>query len=200
MRLGTHISARLRRGLSIRSLGPNEARLYYDAAVGAMALALSVAFGFLFLPDFHTNSGNLFLAGLPLLALFFNAVFGIYTRLKSATGTKKALVLLFSVICSCLCGALLGAQAAPVVLWGLAAVAPMSVARLLLNLPYSKHHKLAAIAVNQRGPVVVIGGAGYIGSHTVDLLLREGRRVRVLDRLMYGRESWPNSPATVTSS
>jgi FlaA1/EpsC-like NDP-sugar epimerase len=35
-------------------------------------------------------------------------------------------------------------------------------------------------------PVLVIGGAGYIGSLLVDKLLRSGRRVRVLDSLVYG--------------
>ena len=35
-------------------------------------------------------------------------------------------------------------------------------------------------------PVLVIGGAGYIGSLLVEKLLRSGRRVRVLDSLIYG--------------
>lgn len=35
-------------------------------------------------------------------------------------------------------------------------------------------------------PVLVIGGAGYIGSLLVEKLLRSGRRVRVLDSLLYG--------------
>jgi nucleoside-diphosphate-sugar epimerase len=121
--------------------------------------------------------------------LSFNGLFGIYSRLKSARGTKKALTLVLSVVCSCLCGIWVGMPSEHVVLWGMLAFGPMSLARLLLNLPYSKHQKLAAIAVNHRGPVVVIGGAGYIGSHVVDLLLREHKRVRVLDRFMYGRES-----------
>ena len=36
--------------------------------------------------------------------------------------------------------------------------------------------------------LVVIGGAGYIGSHVVAILLDNGYRVRVLDRLVYGRK------------
>ncbi len=35
---------------------------------------------------------------------------------------------------------------------------------------------------------IVTGGAGFIGSHMVDLLLRRGYRVRVIDNLVGGRE------------
>jgi nucleoside-diphosphate-sugar epimerase len=62
-------------------------------------------------------------------------------------------------------------------------------ARVILHLGNSRSREIAAVAVNVRGPVLVIGGAGYIGSHAVEQLLRNGYSVRVLDKLMYGDES-----------
>ncbi len=45
----------------------------------------------------------------------------------------------------------------------------------------------SALSIPNPGkPVLVIGGAGYIGSILVGELLRQGRRVRVLDSLVYG--------------
>jgi UDP-glucose-4-epimerase GalE len=41
---------------------------------------------------------------------------------------------------------------------------------------------------DQAAPILVTGGAGYIGSHTVRLLAGQGRRVVVLDNLVFGHE------------
>jgi nucleoside-diphosphate-sugar epimerase len=53
--------------------------------------------------------------------------------------------------------------------------------------PFERDGRLAFLSfLSNTRPVVVVGGAGYIGTRVVALLLAEGFRVRVLDRLMYG--------------
>ncbi len=37
-------------------------------------------------------------------------------------------------------------------------------------------------------PILITGGAGYIGSHTVRLLAQQGRKIVVLDNLVFGHE------------
>jgi len=188
-RLQTILQARLGRRLAPGMLGPNEARIAYDLAIGLLALVASLAFCQAFLPQVNWLAQLPSLGLLPVLLLGFNWLFGIYSRLKTAPGRLKAMVLFASVLCTCAVEYMLPGNMPPVILWGLIAYAPLALARLLLSLPYGKHKTLASIAVNQRGPVLVIGGAGYIGSHTVDLLLQNGYSVRVLDRLMYGQQS-----------
>jgi nucleoside-diphosphate-sugar epimerase len=187
--LQTYIQARLGRTLAPHSLGPNEARIAYDLGVSSFALVLAISFCALFLPRFEWTAEVAALSLLPVLLLVWNWIFGIYTRLKLAPGRVKAAVLLVAVVCAGGIEFLWLRNPAPIILWGLITYAPLALARLLLNLPYSKHKTLSSIAVNQRGPVLVIGGAGYIGAHTVDLLLQAGFSVRVLDRLMYGEQS-----------
>ena len=59
--------------------------------------------------------------------------------------------------------------------------------RLVLQRP---HHEEARREMNGARPIAVVtGGAGFIGSHMVDLLLDRGYRVRVIDNLVGGREA-----------
>lgn len=50
-------------------------------------------------------------------------------------------------------------------------------------------HKPKDEGIFPPGRILVIGGAGYIGSFLIDILLEEGYKVSVLDLLLYGKES-----------
>jgi nucleoside-diphosphate-sugar epimerase len=182
------VASRLARGWSVSSLGPNEARVVFDLAIGSAGLIATILFERF--SDGGLPANSWLLATLPVVFLAANFASGLYTWLKRARSRVKALVLVGTVIASCLIATLLGAPTSGALLWGMLVVGPATIARLLLGLPYSKHSALVTtLVVHPHGPVVVLGGAGYIGSHTVDLLLERGYQVRVLDRLMYGRQS-----------
>ena len=186
MNLGAYLRARGRRGLGVAALGPNEARVLFDFALAASAWIAALAFLKQFAPG--VDAPLLRTSMLPVVCLAAMAGFGIYTRLRLASPSRKALALAISVGTTTVVGWMAGVAPAVLVLWALLTLPTAVVARLLLGLPYSRRASLTALAVTRHGPVLVIGGAGYIGSLTVERLLEQGHRVRVLDRLMYGSE------------
>jgi nucleoside-diphosphate-sugar epimerase len=182
------IISRRGRGWTVASLGPNEARILFDVAAGLCALGATVSFLGLFGSASGQSWPSAGLLAAPFLFVAFNAVLGLYTRLKIARATSKARVLVVSVLTTALGCLVLGATGAEVVLWSLLLAPPVVLARLLLALPFAKYQTLVTtLVLNRHGPVAVLGGAGYIGCHAVELLLQKGYEVRVLDRLMYGR-------------
>ncbi len=48
---------------------------------------------------------------------------------------------------------------------------------------------------SSHAPILITGGAGYIGSHTVRLLASQGRKIVVLDNLVFGHEQAIIDPA-----
>jgi nucleoside-diphosphate-sugar epimerase len=188
MRLLMLIRARVNRGLGPQSLGPNEARILYDGFVGTVGAITALGFSVAYLHQQNPRTISL-LATLPVQLIFFNFAFGIYSKLRTAPWRQKSLSLLASVLVCCGVSLLLGAASSSISLWLLLVYAPLAMPRLLLALFYIRNPKLISIAVNHQGVTLVIGGAGYIGSHTVDLLLQKGKPVRILESLMYGRES-----------
>jgi UDP-glucose 4-epimerase len=51
-----------------------------------------------------------------------------------------------------------------------------------------KFHPPVTFMSHSNAPILVTGGAGYIGSHTVRLLVGQGRKVVVLDNLVFGHD------------
>jgi nucleoside-diphosphate-sugar epimerase len=52
----------------------------------------------------------------------------------------------------------------------------------------SKSNKTVKELNNTEGPILVIGGGGYIGTHVVEKLLEDGYKVRILDRFVFGKK------------
>ena len=188
MKLANYLRFRGRRGWGLSALGPNEARVLFDLLLAAGASIATLAFLRTFVPATSAPilGTVLFLPGSFLAS---NAVLGIYSYLKLAPSTRKGFALSGSVAITGVLASLVGLPPAVIALWVLLTLPTAIIARLLLGLPYSRRAPLNNLAVTRHGPVLVIGGAGYIGSLTVERLLERGHRVRVLDRMMYGSQS-----------
>ena len=133
----------------------------------------------------------------PIFPLTF-VLFGFYTHTRSYSGKRKGQVILQGVVAALVLfwGAnwLVGnstvgrSVAAPfVVLAGLG----LCSSRLLKNYIENRFDvkpKNGHSTSTGKSNVLVVGGAGYIGSLLVERLLQLGYKVRVLDALLYGRE------------
>ena len=144
-----------------------------------------------------------YLAFFWLLSPIFPIVFflnGFYTHKRAYTGGRKAWVVLRGVIT-----AIVLFFGANVLLFGytdigrsvilpfmaLAGVG-LTLARLIkayFELHFVVKRRDVLLMRESKGRVLVVGGAGYIGSLLVERLLEDGYSVRVLDCLLYGDEA-----------
>ena len=166
-------------------LSPNQSRLAYDGLATVLASLVALLFG-------KWATGQLALSlllSLPLL-LLSNWLLGIYTHQKTASGRAKAVRLSLAIAATT--GAMLAASPSqgdwlPVLLFPVLVWSPLCLPRLFLNLNKRVSTDFFGSAIRGRGPVLVVGGAGYIGTHVIEQLLAADYSVRVLDRLLYGR-------------
>jgi nucleoside-diphosphate-sugar epimerase len=164
---------------------PARNRLLYDAGCTVGAAAAAHGFGVLFL-----GRGMGLVFAFACLALLLNWALGLYTRSQIGAGGTKALRVAASIAACVLTALAVSPSSAPVVLlWSVLVIGPLVLPRLLLNLNVGpRRASFLAAAVQSRGPVLLVGGAGYIGTHVTAELLSANYRVRVLDRLIYGKQ------------
>lgn len=168
------------------ALSPNKSRIAYDLAVGLLAALFVLAFN---RAMFGSSLGANVLLISPIFLLLGNYTFGIFGRLRMASSQRKALALSGSITLTAVASALLGAELSSVVLWMALVWSPIVLPRIFLNFNSRIKTGFLSSAIKQRGPVLVVGGGGYIGSHVVEQLLLAGYAVRVLDRFIYGRSA-----------
>ena len=137
-----------------------------------------------------------------LLSPIFPIVFflnGFYTRSRGYTGPSKTWVIVRGVLIAVTSFYTVNflffgdtkvgrSVALPFVALAAVALAGSRFLKTYLEKRYDLKPKNGLLA-NDRGVVLVVGGAGYIGSLLVERLLEKGHHVRVLDTLLYGDES-----------
>jgi len=138
---------------------------------------------------------------LPLSLVFpvVHALFGLYTKrrgytigykLRACALSASVAALLVVFITLVLRRSEFPSYAALV--FGVTAVIGSVGTRWLKDLLLSREaHRTGKVAVSrlETGTVLVVGGAGYIGSVVTGQLLRRGCRVRLLDNLLYGKQA-----------
>lgn len=137
---------------------------------------------------------------LTLVCLIVFYINGFYNYGRFYTGRYKAIVvayavslsfLLFSFFSYFLGGALYLPRGALVLAWvitGTILVTARLWSLLWDNVVHVERQRLVRPARGKPSNVLIIGGAGYIGSALLPKLLSKGYRVRVLDLLLYGAE------------
>jgi len=137
-----------------------------------------------------------------LLSFIFPVLFllnGFYTRSRAYIGRYRSWVILRGVVVAAavffaanllLSGSetVIRSVALPFVVLAATGSASVRILKDFLVKRYDVKSKNTPSLATQRDYVLVVGGAGYIGSLLVDRLLEQGNRVRVLDNLLYGDE------------
>jgi len=167
-------------------LTPNKARFFFDLF---FALFASLFTATVLAQTISFNKGFL----LPLLAapsvfLGINMVLGLYSWFRISNIFIKGAILWVAVGLASFVIFLVSGSLVAGYLWGTLTILPTFLVRLVLQASRGKplNSSLSQV-IHERGPVLVIGGAGYIGACVVDELLKNKRAVRVLDKLMYGK-------------
>lgn len=186
--LSQRLSARWSRGWSPTRVGPNEARILFDiaaAAGGALAAMTLVA-----IAQRRPPVVREWLAALTTTSVFLlvNAAQGLYSRRRTAPVGAKLVGLAGSVAVSGIVAASATGRLFVPVACCLFTLPPVLLARWMAHASRSSAVRLRRLVTDPHSPIAVLGGAGYIGTHTIAELLAHGHRVRVLDRLLYGRE------------
>jgi nucleoside-diphosphate-sugar epimerase len=143
---------------------------------------------------------NLYISSFLILSALFPAVFllnGFYTRSRSYMSRYKAVVVLkgvgTSILVFLVCNFLFfRSEMVPrisLVVFSVLAISivPLSrFAKMVLERRYKITPRSSRMVTHDGCEILVLGGAGYIGSILVRKLLDIGKRVRVLDSLIYG--------------
>ena len=162
-------------------------RLVYDIVVLITAALMTIALTGLY------RTLNIYecliVVSMGIIVFFGLKSFGIYSTRRKAGFKTKALLIVMAYIIACVSVALIFFDIRPTLFFAAFGLPLQIIPRFILQPQSSSIGMLMQKTVTEKGDVLIIGGAGYIGSLVVEQLIEKGKKVRVLDKLMYGNES-----------
>ena len=166
-----------------KNISPDRARIGYDVAVSVFCSLFSWAFCKVFVGDVSALGAII----VPVGFVAINWFLGIYSTHKTARGRRKAQLLLLASTVGAVAGAVAGSLPQSMI-WLFGAFSMTAIPRLFLSMAGRNPSPVIEQTFRSRGPVLVVGGAGYIGTYVVEQLLAANQKVRILDRMIYGAE------------
>jgi nucleoside-diphosphate-sugar epimerase len=157
-------------------------RLLHDFLVASFA-ALTTA---LFCHFFVKDVGLGLVLGLLVVPVLYFCV-SVLGQVRTPQLVVQVITVLGAAALSAVLMTAAGESAAVVALFHVLLVPLLLAPRYYLNVKKSSDSFIGNLALKNKGSVLVVGGAGYIGTHLVDILLNKNYSVRVLDRLIYGK-------------
>ncbi|MGK5090824.1 NAD(P)-dependent oxidoreductase [Deltaproteobacteria bacterium TL4] len=193
------------------------ARIIADAIIINFSMLLAVMVHYLWLVTYYDNilslpevfyhhlqNYTLHGVGITVISLVVFFFSGFYSRGRAYQGRYKALLILQAVSLSYILFGFLAfiftrtvtlPRSFLLLAWGMTALALIGSrlwSKLWRSVVYAERH----LSIKRRSKsiknVLVIGGAGYIGSALLPQLLNKGYKVRLLDLLLYGIEPIQN--------
>jgi nucleoside-diphosphate-sugar epimerase len=124
---------------------------------------------------------------LPFIFLLIGYFFNVYSEKKSFSLYYKISILILPTFVTSLIIYYFSKNYYLAAFWFLVIYVNLIIPRIIINI--TDYKSSLNFILNRRGSILIIGGAGYIGSHLVEIIINSGKKVKVLDNLMYGDSS-----------
>ena len=164
---------------------PIRGRLFYDFLASLVSDILAIILFWFFV------SKSIIILPLllyPILFIFFCFIFGLYGRNKTAILNKRILIIFFSNLIAYFLLILYTNEYFLLTITLIISTIVTTLPRFFLNFNVERISFKKIGSNNSTGPILIVGGGGYIGSMLTEELLKKGEKVKIFDKFIYGQD------------